>query len=291
MATYSADRIPGSKSGLGEGSLWDERTKTFLWLDVFENRIMQFDPADQSIEEHLMPKVVTYIGKRQSGGFIVALGDCLATLDKDFLPLEFTPLEVDPEAARTNDGNIDSKGNLWIGTADIVENVGAGHLRRIDPKLDSTTFRNQIYISNGIDWSPDGTVMYYIDSATRKISRYRFDSSTGKIIEALPEFDVSDVTGVPDGMCTDSAGNLWVAFWGSGQVRNYSSTGELLNVVHCPSALTTCCSFGGDDLQTLFITSAQTTYDPQYSFGDDADGMCFQVKVSAQGKLDQFFKG
>lgn len=291
MATYSANRIADTNSGLGEGSLWDERTKTFLWLDVFENRIMQFDPKSLTVNEHAMPKVVTYIGKRATGGFIVALGDCLATLDKDFTPLEFTPLDVNPDEARTNDGNIDSKGDLWIGTADIVENVGAGELRRIDPTFKSTTARKNIYISNGIDWSPDGTVMYYIDSATRKISRYRFDASTGMIIDALPEFDVSDVTGVPDGMCTDAAGNLWVAFWGAGQVRNYSSTGALLNVVQCPSALTTCCSFGGEDLQTLFITSAQTSYDPQYSFGDDSDGMCFQVKVSAQGKLDQFFKG
>ena len=102
------------------------------------------------------------------------------------------------------------------------------------------------------------------------------------------------VTGVPDGMCTDSLGNLWVAFWGCGQVRNYTPEGELLNIVQAPTALTTCPSFGGDDLKTMFITSAQDHYQPEFAFdasNDKYGGMCFEVKLPIAGKLDNYFLG
>ena len=290
MAIFKSSQIVGLKSDLGEGTLWDERRRSLLWVDVFKNSINEYDPKTKIVHYHSMPKMVSYIGKRKSGGFVVALGDAIALLSRKFQIEREISLEFNPEQSRSNDGNIDPTGCLWIGSADIVDGAGKGELRRIDTALNSTTHRTGIFIANGTDWSLDGKIMYYIDSATRKISRYEFSPESGAIIQELSPIDVSDVTGVPDGMCTDSLGNLWVAFWGAGQVRNYTPTGELLNVVECPTALITCCSFGGDDLKTLFISSAISSYDPQYTLGDDQDGGIFSVQLPVAGKLDRFFK-
>ena len=135
-------------------------------------------------------------------------------------------------------------------------------------------------------------MMFYIDSATREISRYKFDSEKNEIVSELTPIDVSDVTGLPDGMCTDSLSNIWVAFYGCGQVRNYSPDGELLNIVQAPTALTTCASFGGKDLKTLFITSVKDYRSPEFAFDPNNDpygGMCFQVDLPISGKLDFSF--
>lgn len=294
MALFEATPIAGSKSGLGEGTLWDERRGSFLWVDVLDGVIKEYLPNTKEIIPHKVGNFVSYIGKRKSGGYVIALGNRLATIDDDFAITREIDMHIDPAVGRTNDGAIDPAGYLWAGVAEAVAGSKAGDLRRFDHHFNSSTHRKNVQISNGIDWSLDGSIMYYIDSAPREISRYQFDPTKGEIIKELPAIDVSDVTGVPDGMCTDSLGNLWVAFWGCGQVRNYSPEGEVLNIVQAPTALTTCPSFGGEDLQTMFITSAQDHYQPEFAFDSSTDtygGMCFEVRLPIKGKLDNYFLG
>ena len=294
MAHFEATPIAGSKSGLGEGTLWDERRKSFLWVDVLDGYIKEYLPKSKEIIAHKVGDFVSYVGKRKSGGFVIALGDRLATIDENFAITHEVDMHIDRKVGQTNDGNIDAAGNLWIGVAEAVAGSKAGDLRRIDHHFGSSTHRKNVQISNGVDWSLDGTIMYYIDSAPREISRYQFDPVKGEIIRELSAIDVSDVTGVPDGMCTDALGNLWVAFWGCGQVRNYSPDGEVLHIVQAPTALTTCPSFGGEDLKTMFITSAQDHYQAEFAFDANNDkygGMCFEVELPIAGKLDNYFLG
>ena len=294
MADFHATPIAGTKSGLGEGTLWDERRKTFIWADVFDGCIKEYQPMTKEISVYKLGDFVSYIGKRKSGGYIIALGGDIASIDENFSIIDTHPLGVDRKLGQTNDGNIDPAGILWMGVAQAVQGSKAGDLRRVDGTYQVSIERKGVEISNGIDWSLDGTLMYYIDSVPREISRYQFDPIKGEIIRELSPIDVSDVKGVPDGMCTDSLGNLWVAFWGAGQVRNYAPDGELLNIVHAPTALTTCASFGGKDLKTMFITSAQDHYQREFAFDPDNDrygGWCFEVELPIAGKLDNYFAG
>lgn len=294
MALYEATPIEGSKSGLGEGTLWDERRESFLWVDAFEGLIKTYKPSNKTFDSHKISDFVSYIGKRESDGYVVALGDRFALTDQDFEIIDEVEMQVDLNLGQTNDGNIDSHGSLWIGVAEAVSGSKTGNLRRIDPKYQSKIYRREVQISNGMDWSLDGKVMYYIDSALRQVSRYEIDTRNGEPIQELPAIDLSDAVGLPDGMCTDSLGNLWIAFWGSGQIRNYTPEGRLINIVQTPTALTTCLSFGGSNLNTMFITSAQDRFRPEYAFNPESDeygGMCFQVELPVSGKFDNYFKG
>ncbi len=301
MTHYEARPILGSASDLGEGTLWDERSGFFIWVDIFKNTIKRYNPKTGEISKVVLGKSVTYVGKRDGGGFVLALGDSIAFTDKSFKIEREIKLDFDARVLRTNDGNIDPSGSLWVGTmasaiggSDVVEGGVTGELYKFDRELNKSVHRKNIQIANGMDWSLDGTMMFYIDSAPRKIYRYQFDPKKGEIVRELSAIDVSDVTGVPDGMCTDSLGNLWVAFWGCGQVRNYTPEGELLNIVQAPTALTTCPSFGGEELKTLFITSAQDQRDPEFAFdsvNDPYGGMCFEVRLPIAGKLDNFYNG
>ena len=292
MTTYEAIPIPGSKCDLGEGTLWDERSNRFVWLDVFDGFVKTYDPTSGDIKEYAYKSMVTYVGKRASGGYVLALGDAIALTDGNFKIAREIPLGLDLKVVRTNDGNIDPSGSLWVGGAESIPGSATGDLFKIDGDFNKSIHRRNIHIANGIDWSIDRKMMFYIDSATREISRYKFDSEKNEIVSELTPIDVSDVTGLPDGMCTDSLSNIWVAFYGCGQVRNYSPDGELLNIVQAPTALTTCASFGGKDLKTLFITSVKDYRSPEFAFDPNNDpygGMCFQVELPISGKLDFSF--
>ena len=271
MTTYEAIPIPGSKCDLGEGTLWDERSKRFVWLDVFDGFVKTYDPTSGDIKEYAYKSMVTYVGKRASGGYVLALGDAIALTDGNFKIEREIPLGLDLKVVRTNDGNIDPSGSLWVGGAESIPGSATGDLFKIDGDFNKSIHRRNIHIANGIDWSIDRKMMFYIDSATREISRYKFDSEKNEIVSELTPIDVSDVTGLPDGMCTDSLSNIWVAFYGCGQVRNYSPDGELLNIVQAPTALTTCASFGGKDLKTLFITSVKDYRSPEFAFDPNND--------------------
>jgi sugar lactone lactonase YvrE len=292
MSKYFAEPIAGTRSDLGEGTLWDDRRDIFVWVDVFDGIVKFYDPNHQSIEEFPFPSMVTYIGKESTGGYIVALGDCLALTDDRLHIKRVIPLDMDLEVVRTNDGNIDARGNLWIGGAEKVIGSAVGELLKIGSDFQRSIHRKGIQIANGVDWSLDGRVMYYIDSAAREISRYEFDPDSCEIIKELSPIDTKDIVGLPDGMCTDSEGNIWVAFYGSGQVINYSPSGEVLHTVHTPTALTTCASFGGNDLKTMFITSVKDYRSPDFAFDSEQDpfgGFCFQVNLPIAGKLEHTF--
>ncbi len=288
MAIYYATPIAGSRVDLGEGTLWDERTQTLIYLDVFKNSVMQYNPSNGVIVRHLFTSLVSYIGKRKSGGYVVALGDRLAYVDDLFHIEKEFPIAINLAEVRTNDGNIDHLGQVWIGFADQIEGARKGSLNRLEKDLSLSIQRKEIAISNGIDWSLDKQTMFHNDSPSRRIARFNFDSKTGAILNELSSIDVSQVNGVPDGMCTDSLGNLWVAFWGNGEVRNYTPEGELLNSVKVPTALTTCCTFGGKNLNTLYITSANCSYDSKFAFGEKHQGMLFEAQLPIAGKLDNY---
>ena len=174
MATFQAEPIPGTRSDLGEGTLWDERRNIFVWLDVFDGIVKTFDSKSGVVKEFPFPCMVTYVGKHDDGGYILALGDAVAITDENFEVRKNIPLGLDIQVVRTNDGNVDSNGNLWIGGAEKVVNSATGELFKIDSRFDKSIHRKGIHIANGIDWSLDGRIMYYIDSATREISRYEF---------------------------------------------------------------------------------------------------------------------
>lgn len=290
MSVYDAIPVIGSNSDLGEGTLWDDRIQKFLWVDVYKNLIKSYDPISNLISHHQMPWNVSYIGKRTGSGFVVASVRHIYLLNEKFEVEEEIDLNLDAKIERTNDGNVDHFGRLWIGTADVIEGNAKANLFHLDNNLIASVAKQNVAISNGIDWSPNLKIMYYIDSPIKSIEKYEFDSTTNKLGASLEPISLTNTPGVPDGMCTDNEGNLWVAIWGAGQVRNYSPVGELLNTIQCPTALITCCSFGGPNLQTLFITSAKTTFDPQFNFGSEMGGDCFRVDLPVSGKLDNELK-
>ncbi|MEC8405058.1 MAG: SMP-30/gluconolactonase/LRE family protein, partial [Verrucomicrobiota bacterium] len=170
---------------------------------------------------------------------------------------------ADPEVAkratnRFNDGKCDPAGRFWAGTISLIKNTGDAALYMLDTDNQLKIKLPEVTNSNGICWSPDATIMYYIDTPLKKIQSFKYNIKTGGISEASVAVDTAALgyKGSPDGMTIDSTGMLWVAFCHGGCVVRFNPyTGAKLQQVDLPCLETTACAFGGAELDRLFVTT------------------------------------
>ncbi|MGF1425331.1 SMP-30/gluconolactonase/LRE family protein [Kitasatospora sp. LaBMicrA B282] len=190
-----------------------------------------------------------------AGSWIVAAGRGFALLDRsgglDWLA---RPARGGVAPRRMNDGVCDPFGRFWAGCTAWDTTPGAGALFRVDTDGAVTQVLDGITTPNGPAFSPDGRLLYLADSDRRVVDRFPVDPVTGALGERSP-FVTFDAGG-PDGMTVDVEGNLWVAVWGCGEVRQFTPAGVLKAVVAVPAPQVTAPCLGGPAGTRLFITTA-----------------------------------
>ena len=165
-------------------------------------------------------------------------------------------------------------------------------LHRVDADGSARRVLSDVSISNGMGWSPDQATMYYIDTLTFRVDRFDYDPDTGELDGRRPFLTFDGSTGGPDGMTVDAEGCLWVAFFGGYHVQRFSPDGERLETVVTPGApQTTCCCFGGPDLDTLYITTARDPIAGVSTEGEPNSGALFAADVDAVGLPTNLFAG
>jgi sugar lactone lactonase YvrE len=191
-----------------------------------------------------------------------------------------------------NDGNVDSAGRLWAGTVGLGEEPDAGSLYRLDPDLTVTRVLDVVTESNGIDWSPDDRVMYYVDSLEHRVDAFDFDLDSGSVTNRRP-FAVFDKEAeiLPDGLTVDGEGCVWVALWGGSAVHRYTPEGELDRVLAMPTRQITSCAFGGPGLDDLYVTSAREWLEPAVLEQEPDAGAVFVCRPGIVGRPQRRFGG
>ena len=185
---------------------------------------------------------------------------------------------------RCNDGKCDPSGRLWIGTMGFGAPKGAASLYCVWADGTVETKLTKVTISNGIVWSANKKYMYYNDTPTRKIIRFRYDDSSGDILYDGVAVNIPEGSGSPDGMTIDCNDNLWVAQWGGGGVYCYNPyTGDLLTKIVVPAPHVASCAFGGDKLDTLYITTARAGLSEEQLEEYPLSGSVFCCKPGAKG--------
>jgi sugar lactone lactonase YvrE len=165
-------------------------------------------------------------------------------------------VEADRPVSRMNDGKCDRRGRFWAGTIAEVHEPGAGSLYRLDADHRAVQVLTGVTTSNGLDWSPDGSTMYFIDTHAHGVDAYDFDEATGEIHNRRRLIDIDPEVGLPDGMAVDAEGGLWVALYDGRAVHRYSADGVLEGRLELPVSLVTSCAFAGPELADLYITTA-----------------------------------
>jgi sugar lactone lactonase YvrE len=255
---------------LGEGPYWDDKTGRAAWVDILGRTVRWREPATAVSGEIPVGADVGAAVPRLAGGLVLCLPAGPALLDEDgwIQPLGgYADADADADAGvvpaelplRSNDAKADPAGRLWLGTMAYDETPGAGALYRLDPDgLRPTRVLGDVTISNGLGWSPDGSIMYYIDTPTGRVDQFSYSLATGSVSDRRAFVSIEAGAGSPDGLCVDAEGGVWVALWGGSAVRRYLPSGDLDRVVSLPTPQVTSCAFIGDGFGRLLITTAAT---------------------------------
>lgn len=250
---------------LGEGPTWDPATRRLLWIDILGSRVHTYDPSDGRRTVRRTEQHVGAVKPRAGGGLVLNLRDGVGLLDPDDT---FRWLHREPvPGRRANDAAVAPDGSLWAGTMRYDEASGGGTLSRYAGDGTAELLLDDVTVSNGTGWSPDGRLMYYVDTPTRRIDVFDVTvgpgdgdgdgDGSGRITGRRPLAGIEDGAGFPDGLCVDADGCVWVALWDGGAVRRYTPSGELDRVITLPVPRVTACAFGGPDLTDLYITTAR----------------------------------
>jgi sugar lactone lactonase YvrE len=273
-----------ARAELAEGPCWLADRERLLWVDITAGRVHLLDPAtghDRFVE---VGQAVGAVVPATDGRVIVATRDGFAMLDLDGGGLEpIADVERDMPGNRMNDGKCDRAGRLWAGTMALDLRPGAGSLYRLDAGRRVERMVADVTISNGLGWSPDDRLMYYIDTPEHRVDVLDFDLATGAIANRRP-FAAIDGPGAPDGMAVDTDGGLWVAVWGGSRVLHLLPDGTPAGELVLPASQVSSCCFGGADLRDLYITTAWQGLSPERRAAEPLAGGLFHCRPGATGQ-------
>jgi sugar lactone lactonase YvrE len=271
------------RAEVGEGPVWDSKRGVLVWVDIYRGEVHLFDPAsggDLAIAVH---QPVGAAATTASGDLILALRDGFARLDPASSRIEMLA-EVESERPESlmNDGKCDRSGRFLAGTTTLSEDIGGGTLYRLNPDATVDRVLEQVTLSNGLDWSPDGRTMYFIDSRLQRIDAMHYDED-GAVGDRTTLVEIPTATGMPDGLTVDAAGYIWVALWGGSAVHRFTPEGVHDAVVELPVSYVTSCAFGGSDLGDLYITTSSWEFDESRFATEPHAGSVFVTRPGVPG--------
>jgi gluconolactonase len=250
------------RNQLGEGpTATGEKNNHIQWCDIYGQAIRWKDLTTGQSGEYGTSEAVGFQIPRTIGGDILGTANGPVLRDKDGTLHKLPTREdadgfEDKNVLRWNDAKVSPDGALFLGSMayENQSNEGAFYRLTKDGKKLERLF-GEVGISNGMDWSVDKTKMYFIDTLSMKVEL--FDYNNGQISNRRTLVEITDGMGYPDGMCSDSEDNVWVAFWMGSCVRGFDGkTGKQIAEIKLPVQKVTSCCFAGERFDQLIITTA-----------------------------------
>jgi sugar lactone lactonase YvrE len=278
-----AEQVTEAVAYHGEGPVWSERWGGLRWVDMLAGDVLSLG-GDGAIGRRHVGTVAAAIRPRCGGGAVIGVERGFALEDPDGTLTHLDDLWTDGRL-RMNEGACDPDGRFYCGSMAYDKRPGGGALYRLDPDRSVHVVLDSVTISNGLDWSPDGTLAYYNDTETYRVDVFDYDRDAG--LTGRRTFAETGV-GRPDGLTVDAEGGVWIALSNGGSVRRYTPAGLLDEVVELPVTKVTACTFGGAELDELFITTSREGLGP----GDEpAAGSLFRAAAGAAGLPVRQFAG
>lgn len=274
--------VNNTNSLVGEGPIWDVKTNTFLFLDIQGKCVFKHNEKTGETEKINLPQQIGCMAICENGDLLVALEDAVYRLNKSG-ELVKAHQDIKIKGRRFNDGKIGPDGAFYLGTTD--ENNEGAFYQLKDGVL--TELFNGCGCSNGLDWTVDEKIMYYIDTPKQMIEAFDFDKEYGKILNRRKFVDIPIEIGKPDGMTLDANDDLWVALWDGHKIINIDKDTKEIKKEFCvPCPKVSCCSFGGAGLNEIYITTAGLYDTDEYELA----GKTFKMISDVKGKAVYYYK-
>jgi sugar lactone lactonase YvrE len=265
---------------LGEGPLWDAPRRRVFWVDIDAGTVHEGHlDGDRVVHtrSRTVDRTVGAVVCSAGGELLVAGAQSVATISGDHETVLLAP----GSQRRLNDGACDPAGRFLVGTLPFGDARGHETLVRLEADGSVTVLDHDLSLSNGLAFSPDGTLLYSIDSRPGVVWVRAYDPVTGATGPRREWLRVTD--GLPDGLCVDAEGHLWIAVWGAGEVRRHTPDGRLAGVVEVAAPHTTSVAFVGDRLDRLLITTATAELTAEQLTAWPDSGRLFLADVGVTG--------
>lgn len=277
--------IPFShRHDLGEAPHWDAPTRTLIYVDIFNGLVHDLDPATGALTtvavEAPVGFVVPVAGSTER---IAACGGSLVRMTPAGIELGRLAVEAHLTGHRVNDGKADPVGRLWFGTMAKDWAKGVSGMYCVD-EHGLRQVASGITLSNGLDWDVSRRRMYYVDSPTQQIDVFDYDVATGAVENRRRFAAVPAEDGLPDGLCLDAEGCVWLCLFGGGKIRRFDPDGAVMSDLAVPVTHPTCPVFGGDDLRTLYVTTSRHKLTPEQRETQTLAGSLLVIDAGVPGR-------
>ena len=266
----------------GEGPVWAHGA--LHWVDMLAGDVLTLS-SDGGVGRRHVGSVAAALRPRAGGGFVYALERGFALADDADGPVRRLPEVWSDPSIRMNEGGCDPDGRFYCGSMAYDQRTGAASVYRLGPDATVTTVLTGVTVSNGLEWSPDGSLAYYVDTPTGRVDVFDYDSARG--LTGRRSF-VAVHSGSPDGLTVDAEGGVWVALWRGSAVHRYTPEGVLSDIVELPVTNVTACTFGGPELTDLYIT---TSREGVPAGGQPLAGSLFTCRPGTSGRPVRPFAG
>lgn len=294
--------------GLGESPFWHPQEQNLYWVDISGKKILRANGYTGAVEAWDMPSEPGCMAPAAGGGLVLALRHGVFRARQWCGALEpLVTLPYDPATVRANDGKCDALGRFWVGTVDETKTQNAAALYSIDcrggraPQV--VCHARDALTANGLAWSPDGRTLYWADTPRHVVHAWEFDAEANTLTAHSPfqqflpkpagwQFDHPGQPaygGRPDGAAVDAQGNYWVALYEGQRVCQFAADGTLLAAYPTPTQCPTMLCFGGEDLQTLYLTTARHGRSAAELQAYPLSGAVFSLRVAVPGLPVHFF--
>jgi L-arabinonolactonase len=290
-AAFAAGVAVDCRNHHGEGVFWNALDGQLWWTDIEGKSLWSFDPRSGRSQTYPMPERVCCFAPRARGGFVLGMASGFAFWQAESGAVEpLAAFEPELPHTRLNDGRTDRQGRFVAGGMDERAGAPVSTVCRLEADLSVTPLFAGVSCANSICFSPDGQAMYFADSPARTIRMLDYGA------ELTPSLATSRVigrleNGLPDGSCVDAEGGLWNAVWEGGRLERWLPDGTLERTIGLPVRKPTCCAFGGDALDTLYITTSRLNSTADELAADPLAGVLLAIKPGVRGLIDVPFAG
>nr|XP_028583632.1 regucalcin-like [Podarcis muralis]XP_028583633.1 regucalcin-like [Podarcis muralis] len=301
MSSIKIETVVKQKNRMGECPTWEERENSLVYVDINSQKVCRWNSVTNEVQCVSVDARVGSVALRKCGGYVIALGRKFAFLNwEDQVVTDIYEVEQDKPNNRFNDGKVDPRGSFYAGTmaeetAPGVRARQQGALYTLFPDCGVVKQLEKVDISNGLDWSLDHRTFFYIDSLAYAVQAFDYDMRTGMIdcCSCRPVYKLEKEEAMPDGMCIDREGKLWVACIDGGRViRIDPEAGKRIQTVKMPASRITSCCFGGKDYSEMYVTSAYDGLDSDALAKEHQAGEIFKITgLGVKGIPQNYFTG